>query len=114
MKTSELDFVPLRQAYLCLDCEMITAAQSSCFACGSVALMSLAKTLNGSSNTGSARPGLFVVTKNSSRTNQPRAFKSGDIGEHPRWKDRCAGFRRALSSFVVRPAGMRLRSFTAN
>jgi hypothetical protein len=47
MNTSEVSLVPLQQANLCLDCEMITAAHTHCFACGSAALLNLARTLNG-------------------------------------------------------------------
>lgn len=46
MKTSMLSFVPLQQASLCLDCDMITAAHTHCSACGSIALLNLARTLN--------------------------------------------------------------------
>jgi len=45
MKSSNLSFVPLSQASLCLDCEMITAETMSCAACGSSALMNVARTL---------------------------------------------------------------------
>jgi hypothetical protein len=47
MNTSKLSLVPLGQASLCLDCNMITSAHTHCFACGSVALLNLARTLNG-------------------------------------------------------------------
>jgi hypothetical protein len=47
MNTSEVSLVPLQQANLCLDCEMITAARTNCFACGSAALLNLARALNG-------------------------------------------------------------------
>jgi hypothetical protein len=47
MNTSKLSLVPLGQASLCLDCDMITSAHTHCFACGSVALLNLARTLNG-------------------------------------------------------------------
>lgn len=46
MKPSNLSFVPLSQASLCLDCEMITAAATCCAACGSSALMNMARTLS--------------------------------------------------------------------
>lgn len=46
MNTSNLSLVPLHQASLCLDCETITAAQSNCHACGSRALLSIARVLN--------------------------------------------------------------------
>jgi hypothetical protein len=45
MKASNLSFVPLNQASLCLDCEMITVGTSACVACGSSAVMNVARTL---------------------------------------------------------------------
>jgi hypothetical protein len=38
--------IPLQLASLCLDCEMITSAHGRCIACGSVALLNIAKTLS--------------------------------------------------------------------
>jgi hypothetical protein len=46
MTTSKVSLVPLRLASLCLDCDMITPAQRRCMACGSAALMNLARTLS--------------------------------------------------------------------
>jgi len=46
MSTSDLSFVPLQQASLCLDCEMITRAHGRCMACGSTALLGIARTLS--------------------------------------------------------------------
>ena len=50
MKTANMSVVPLRQASLCLDCEMITVAPTSCLACGSDALLNISRALS--------RPGL--------------------------------------------------------
>jgi hypothetical protein len=47
MNFTKLSLIPLQQASLCLDCETITAAHTHCFACGSTALLNLARTLNG-------------------------------------------------------------------
>jgi hypothetical protein len=47
MNTSKLSLVPLQQASLCLDCDMISAAHTHCFGCGSAALLNLARTLDG-------------------------------------------------------------------
>ena len=47
MNTIEFSLVPLRQASLCLDCDMISAAHTHCAACGSAALLNLARTLDG-------------------------------------------------------------------
>jgi hypothetical protein len=44
--SANLSLIPLQVASLCLDCEMITPAHSRCSACGSVALLSIAKTLS--------------------------------------------------------------------
>jgi len=46
MNTSTPDLVPLQQASLCLDCETITAAHSNCHACGSRALLNIARALD--------------------------------------------------------------------
>lgn len=46
MNTSNLSLVPLQQASLCLDCETITAAQTNCHACGSRALLNIARALS--------------------------------------------------------------------
>ena len=45
MNNSNPSLVPLLQASLCLDCEMITAAHKNCLVCGSRALLSLARPL---------------------------------------------------------------------
>ena len=46
MASSNVSFVPLVQAALCLDCETITAANTNCLACGSHALLNVARVLN--------------------------------------------------------------------
>jgi hypothetical protein len=46
MNTSNLSLVPLRQASLCLDCETITTAHANCHACGSQALLNVARALD--------------------------------------------------------------------
>jgi hypothetical protein len=46
MTTANYNLVPLQQANLCLDCETITASQANCFACGSRALLNVARVLN--------------------------------------------------------------------
>jgi hypothetical protein len=38
--------VPLQHASLCIDCETITAAHTNCLACGSKALLNIARVLN--------------------------------------------------------------------
>jgi len=46
MTPSKHDLVPLRRASLCLDCETITAAHTNCLACGSQALLNIARALS--------------------------------------------------------------------
>jgi hypothetical protein len=46
MSTSTNCLVPLQQASLCMDCETITAAHTNCLACGSKALLNIARVLN--------------------------------------------------------------------
>lgn len=46
MNTKSVSLVPLQQASLCLDCETITAGHTNCFACGSRALLNLARALS--------------------------------------------------------------------
>ncbi len=66
MKTTNRNFVPLNQASLCLDCEMVTAAPNSCPACGSGALMSISRALS--------RPGCtsFLTMENTMITEHPQ------------------------------------------
>jgi len=61
MNVTKLSLVPLQQANLCLDCDMITAAHTHCCACGSVALLNIARTLNGEEYTRMAPQGLATV-----------------------------------------------------
>jgi hypothetical protein len=63
MNASKLSLVPLQQASLCLDCDMITAAHTHCFVCGSIALLNLARTLNGGEQPASM-PGTFAGVAN--------------------------------------------------
>jgi hypothetical protein len=47
MNSTRLNFVPLQHASLCMDCDLITDAHTRCLVCGSAALLSVAKALNG-------------------------------------------------------------------
>lgn len=47
MNNSSLSLIPLQRASLCLDCEVITPAHKSCLACGSGALLNIARALSG-------------------------------------------------------------------
>jgi len=75
MNTSELSVVPLQQASLCVDCEMITPSQTNCLACGSVALMSLARTLNGGTCSKRPRRNVVAINDNYPRPSRLPAFK---------------------------------------
>ena len=54
MKNSKQSLIPLQRASLYLDCEIITPAQKSCLACGSAALLNVARALSGSHYSGTA------------------------------------------------------------
>lgn len=87
MNVSKLSLVPLQRASLCLDCEIITAAHTHCLACGSAALLNLARTLNGDDATPMAR-GLAEVVSISAR----RRFESQRTGSaEPRHPHRLSG-----------------------
>jgi hypothetical protein len=55
MINSNPSLIPLQRASLCLDCEIITLAQKSCLACGSAALLSVARALGGAQYAGISR-----------------------------------------------------------
>jgi hypothetical protein len=67
--------VPLQKACLCLDCEMIVAAHTNCSACGSTALLNIARALS--------RPGYLGDYSQRDRSNAaiPPAYAthSGDF-----------------------------------
>ncbi len=67
MKAPNRNFVPLNQASLCLDCEMVTAAPTCCPACGSGALMSIARALSRPGCTGLLRMDGQVINESSPR-----------------------------------------------
>jgi hypothetical protein len=54
MNNSDPSLIPLQRANLCLDCEVITPAHMSCLACGSTALLSIARALSGPAYPGMA------------------------------------------------------------
>ena len=53
MSVYDFGIVPLQQASLCLDCEVITAAQRHCAACGSRALLGIEGVLSRGGSTDS-------------------------------------------------------------
>lgn len=52
MNTENLDLVPLKKAGLCLDCDTITATHTTCLACGSRAVLNIARVLSRSRASG--------------------------------------------------------------
>jgi hypothetical protein len=92
MNVTKLSLVPLQQASLCLDCDMITAAHTHCFACGSVALMNLARTLNGE-ECNAAPPALAAAAVVSVRhTERPASISSIGSRRAPRLTGECIPF----------------------
>ena len=84
MNASELSLVPLNQASLCLDCDMISSGHTYCFACGSTALLNLARTLNGREHAGSGSRVLADVTGISARRN-PEGHEGSNHLRPPHW-----------------------------
>lgn len=60
MNSSGSSLVPLQLASLCLDCEMITPTRGRCTACGSVALLNVARMLS--------RPGAIQFSSGRNQT----------------------------------------------
>src|ERR1700742_486196 len=101
MNASELSLVPLKQASLCLDCDMISGGHTYCFACGSTALLNLARTLNGREHGDSGSRVLADVTAISARRN-PDGHDGSNHLRRPHWFSRDSGslapaFSRASS-----------------
>jgi hypothetical protein len=84
MNASELGLVPLKQASLCLDCDMISSGHTYCFACGSTALLNLARTLNGREHGGSGSRVFADVTGISARRNSEAHVGSNHLRQ-PHW-----------------------------
>jgi hypothetical protein len=81
---SQLDVVPLTRASLCLDCEMITAADASCRVCGSAALLSVARALSSPGRGGAPRANLQAVPELlSSRDRRRKAPRCVQIVSRP-------------------------------
>jgi hypothetical protein len=99
MNLSKLDLVPLQQASLCLDCDMITASYSRCFACGSTALMSLAKILNDKECADPVPPKLAPASSLSPPyIHEPRSLSSMVAHRRSRSRDRDSTFPNAFVS----------------
>jgi hypothetical protein len=96
MNTSEFSLVPWQKASLCLDCDMITAAQTNCLACGSVALMYLPRTLDGGECGNPIPQGLATVATASIRHSRGPRVLGG------------------TASIRQRPAGRKCVTFPSN
>ena len=71
MNAESPSLVPLQHASLCLDCDVISAAHADCPACGSRALLSIARALN--------RPAYTSVLYNTQPPMAPGGLKSGNF-----------------------------------
>jgi hypothetical protein len=113
MNTSEFSLVPLQKASLCLDCDMITATHTHCLACGSAALMYLARTLNGGGCADSMPRGLAPIATASVRHPRETPAFSGAASIHRRpHAGKCVTFpsscgRGAAGAARVGPGGWR-------
>ena len=74
MKISNLGLVPLGQASLCLDCEMITTAHTNCAACGSRALLNVARALSRPGYSARPCPAKTVATESPTKHARQRDF----------------------------------------
>jgi hypothetical protein len=102
MNTSELSLVPLKQASLCLDCDMITSSHTNCLACGSAALLNLARTLNAGRAVSPIARKLSVVASNSSRhAREPMAFNSSTAHRPPRLRSQYMNFHKVISALLT-------------
>jgi hypothetical protein len=113
MNTSEVSMVPLQQATLCIDCDMITSSQTRCFACGSVALMSLARTLNGVDDNQEEEVGQKVVAVASAAPRvQPemQGFRSVQSHRRPPLPAQNTNIQRVFLSLLNRHGRRRLSS----
>jgi len=77
VNSTNLSLVPLQQASLCLDCETITTAHTNCLACGSRALLNLARVLSQHSSDCSRRVSTEAVPMSLSPLRQRRTFRLG-------------------------------------
>ncbi|HTR65431.1 MAG TPA: hypothetical protein VMH85_06640 [Terriglobales bacterium] len=71
MNAESPSLVPLQHASLCLDCDVISAAHADCPACGSRALLSIARALN--------RPGFTSVLYKPQPAIASGGLKSGNF-----------------------------------
>jgi hypothetical protein len=105
MNISKLSLVPLQRASLCLDCEIITTAHTHCLACGSAALLNLARTLNGNDATPMPK-GLAEVVSISARR---RLESQKSPSPAPRQRHRISREGTRLPQWSVEPDQERTR-----
>ncbi len=77
MNTRSVSLVPLQQASLCLDCETITTAHTNCLACGSRALLNLARVLSQHSSDRLRSVSTAAVPMSLSPIRQRQTFRPG-------------------------------------
>jgi hypothetical protein len=112
MNVSKLSLVPLQHASLCVDCEMITVAHTHCCACGSAALLNLARTLNGGEDF-SPMPKAFAAVASISDRRALEARANYDGSFRPRPLAECVPFPQisaeiaAESQAIRRPYSLR-------
>jgi hypothetical protein len=94
MNVTTTCLVPLQQASLCIDCETITAAHTTCLACGSRALLNIATVLNNRRPAGPAREdGSSVLQMSLQRPRQRIVSRRAELG-----LDRALGRRKIHSA----------------
>jgi hypothetical protein len=91
-----LSLVPLRQASLCIDCETITTAQTNCYACGSRALLNIARALD-QQRPSTACSGATAVVQMYPRVRQRNTFH-GSGSNLGRIRNRESGLSRSVRS----------------
>jgi hypothetical protein len=77
MNNSNPSLIPLQRASLCLDCEVITPAHKTWLACGSVALLIVARALSGAGYAGIARLNSTAIADVDKPNGLPKAPCSG-------------------------------------
>ena len=83
-----LNLVPLRQASLCLDCETITTTHTNCHACGSQALLNVARALNRQhfpDRVGSGRPSVVQMSVAHARPRDTFHRGAPNLGRNRGW-----------------------------
>jgi hypothetical protein len=106
MNVSELNLVPLQHASLCMDCEMITAAHTHCCACGSAALLNLARTLNGAEDF-TPVPRTFAVVGSVERSFSPQRASRSASRQPRSFGSKCLSFPQVPAEVAVGSGDLR-------